>query len=183
MCLLPSALGPCSEWTTRWYFVTDVGKCNRFWYGGCHGNQNNFGSEEDCTKACHKIPGRTTGTIEYQYRKRGMKWDRLSHENPEVDKGLGFQHESGATHRGIVKTLDGDLEGRVLAGHDWDESNVDHGISGPITHQSQYEPKTEVSPTSRQSSLNRYCLQSFYFNVEKEGNLHLILACQLNLLL
>ncbi|XP_060617227.2 papilin isoform X2 [Anolis sagrei] len=52
-CLLPSAHGPCTDWTTRWYFVHDVGKCNRFWYGGCHGNKNNFPSEEECMKMCH----------------------------------------------------------------------------------------------------------------------------------
>ncbi|OPJ83012.1 papilin isoform A [Patagioenas fasciata monilis] len=31
MCLLPSAHGPCTNWTTRWYFVAVVGRCNRFW--------------------------------------------------------------------------------------------------------------------------------------------------------
>ncbi|NXL17215.1 PPN protein, partial [Setophaga kirtlandii] len=53
MCLLPSAHGPCTNWTTRWYFVGVVGKCNRFWYGGCHGNKNSFASEEECMRACH----------------------------------------------------------------------------------------------------------------------------------
>ncbi|XP_034968720.1 papilin isoform X1 [Zootoca vivipara] len=56
-CLLPSAHGPCTDWTTRWYFVHDVGKCNRFWYGGCHGNNNNFASEEECMKTCHRSVG------------------------------------------------------------------------------------------------------------------------------
>ncbi|XP_019374659.1 PREDICTED: papilin isoform X10 [Gavialis gangeticus] len=54
-CLLPSAHGPCADWTVRWYFITAVGKCNRFWYGGCHGNQNNFVSEEECMTACHGV--------------------------------------------------------------------------------------------------------------------------------
>ncbi|KFP67699.1 Papilin, partial [Cariama cristata] len=57
MCLLPSAHGPCANWTTRWYFVTVVGKCNRFWYGGCHGNKNSFASEEECMRACHNSVG------------------------------------------------------------------------------------------------------------------------------
>ncbi|XP_048340392.1 papilin isoform X2 [Sphaerodactylus townsendi] len=52
-CLLPSAHGPCTDWATRWYFVYEVGKCNRFWYGGCHGNKNNFASEEECMGTCH----------------------------------------------------------------------------------------------------------------------------------
>uniref|UniRef100_UPI0025403722 papilin n=1 Tax=Euleptes europaea TaxID=460621 RepID=UPI0025403722 len=58
-CLLPSAHGPCTDWTTRWYFVYDVGKCNRFWYGGCHGNKNNFASEEECMGTCHVSVGRS----------------------------------------------------------------------------------------------------------------------------
>ncbi|NXF42513.1 PPN protein, partial [Oceanites oceanicus] len=57
ICLLPSAHGPCTNWTTRWYFVTVVGKCNRFWYGGCHGNKNSFASEEECMRACHNSVG------------------------------------------------------------------------------------------------------------------------------
>ncbi|NWR13927.1 PPN protein, partial [Emberiza fucata] len=57
MCLLPSAHGPCTNWTTRWYFVGVVGKCNRFWYGGCHGNKNSFASEEECMRACHSSVG------------------------------------------------------------------------------------------------------------------------------
>ncbi|NXB77545.1 PPN protein, partial [Donacobius atricapilla] len=57
MCLLPSAHGPCTDWTTRWYFVGVVGKCNRFWYGGCHGNKNSFASEEECMRVCHRSEG------------------------------------------------------------------------------------------------------------------------------
>ncbi|XP_008943966.1 PREDICTED: LOW QUALITY PROTEIN: papilin-like, partial [Merops nubicus] len=57
MCQLPSAHGPCTNWTTHWYFVAVVGKCNRFWYGGCHGNKNNFASEEECMRVCHGSVG------------------------------------------------------------------------------------------------------------------------------
>uniref|UniRef100_I3M367 Papilin, proteoglycan like sulfated glycoprotein n=1 Tax=Ictidomys tridecemlineatus TaxID=43179 RepID=I3M367_ICTTR len=51
-CLLPSALGSCADWAARWYFVPSVGQCNRFWYGGCHGNANNFASEQECMSSC-----------------------------------------------------------------------------------------------------------------------------------
>ncbi|XP_040458412.1 papilin isoform X1 [Falco naumanni] len=76
ICLLPSAHGPCTNWTTRWYFVTAVGKCNRFWYGGCHGNKNSFVSEEECIGACHNSvsigslehqPSSGTGTLQRQH--------------------------------------------------------------------------------------------------------------------
>ncbi|NWS53575.1 PPN protein, partial [Chunga burmeisteri] len=76
ICLLPSAHGPCANWTTRWYFVTVVGKCNRFWYGGCHGNKNSFASEEECMRACHNSvgvsplehqPSSGTGALQHQH--------------------------------------------------------------------------------------------------------------------
>ncbi|XP_006865675.1 PREDICTED: papilin [Chrysochloris asiatica] len=51
-CLLPSAHGSCADWVAHWYFIPSVGQCNRFWYGGCHGNANNFASEEECLSSC-----------------------------------------------------------------------------------------------------------------------------------
>ncbi|NWW39094.1 PPN protein, partial [Panurus biarmicus] len=78
MCLLPSAHGPCTNWTTRWYFVGVVGKCNRFWYGGCHGNKNSFASEEECMRVCHssvggerQSPTRQTGSHSQEGRTYG----------------------------------------------------------------------------------------------------------------
>ncbi|NXI14665.1 PPN protein, partial [Irena cyanogastra] len=78
MCLLPSAHGPCANWTTRWYFVGVVGKCNRFWYGGCHGNKNSFASEEECMRVCHssvggqqRVPTRETASHSQEGRTYG----------------------------------------------------------------------------------------------------------------
>ncbi|XP_007891433.1 papilin isoform X1 [Callorhinchus milii] len=51
-CLLPSANGPCADWMVRWFFIANAGVCNRFWYGGCHGNKNNFQTEEECLRKC-----------------------------------------------------------------------------------------------------------------------------------
>ncbi|KFQ57036.1 Papilin, partial [Nestor notabilis] len=81
-CLLPSAHGPCSNWTTRWYFVAVVGKCNRFWYGGCHGNKNSFASEGECMRACHNSagvsplehqPSSGTGALQQQHTSSGSR--------------------------------------------------------------------------------------------------------------
>ncbi|XP_055496877.1 LOW QUALITY PROTEIN: papilin-like [Leucoraja erinacea] len=53
-CQLVSANGPCSDWVARWFFVPQPGACNRFWYGGCHGNRNNFPTEAECVRHCQK---------------------------------------------------------------------------------------------------------------------------------
>lgn len=52
-CQLPKDPGTCSEWEVRWYFNTDVQRCDRFWYGGCNeGNANNFMDEIECQSKC-----------------------------------------------------------------------------------------------------------------------------------
>ncbi|XP_053330825.1 papilin isoform X2 [Spea bombifrons] len=157
VCMLPSALGPCSDWTTRWYFVPDVGKCNRFWYGSCHGNKNNFATEEECISSCQRTARRPTGTIEYRYRKRGMKWDRMSHIHPDAHVDGPNSTEQGGHHRGIVKTLDQDHEGRVLAGHDeWEEHIRNHRIHA--NEKVRHETNPKDSSSSRHPSLYRIIL-------------------------
>uniref|UniRef100_A0A3P9HHH2 Papilin b, proteoglycan-like sulfated glycoprotein n=1 Tax=Oryzias latipes TaxID=8090 RepID=A0A3P9HHH2_ORYLA len=51
-CSLPRDEGPCEKWIARFAYDAAFGKCKEFWYGGCHGNANNFASEHDCQKQC-----------------------------------------------------------------------------------------------------------------------------------
>lgn len=51
-CDLPHMVGPCDQWTSRYYFDRSASQCMHFWYGGCQGNSNNFASEEECQKMC-----------------------------------------------------------------------------------------------------------------------------------
>ncbi|XP_077094686.1 papilin isoform X2 [Siphateles boraxobius] len=51
-CDLPHMVGPCEQWTSRYYYDRSASQCMHFWYGGCHGNNNNFASEEECQKMC-----------------------------------------------------------------------------------------------------------------------------------
>ncbi|TKR89373.1 hypothetical protein L596_013487 [Steinernema carpocapsae] len=44
--------GPCSEFTTKWFFNKADGTCNRFHYGGCQGTGNRFDSEQECKSTC-----------------------------------------------------------------------------------------------------------------------------------
>ncbi|KAJ8401115.1 hypothetical protein AAFF_G00386970 [Aldrovandia affinis] len=70
-CSEPHTPGPCSDWTARYYHDPATGACTHFWYGGCHGNSNNFPTREDCQRECGDrggawIPPRTVQVSERQ---------------------------------------------------------------------------------------------------------------------
>nr|XP_055066680.1 collagen alpha-6(VI) chain [Misgurnus anguillicaudatus] len=44
----------CGEYVQQWYYDPAVGACLLFWYGGCGGNSNRFGSERECLQTCGK---------------------------------------------------------------------------------------------------------------------------------
>ncbi|KAM6912130.1 papilin [Xenentodon cancila] len=51
-CSLPRAAGSCTNWVSRYHFDIITSKCVQFWYGGCHGNSNNFMTRAECQRAC-----------------------------------------------------------------------------------------------------------------------------------
>ncbi|KAF1388521.1 hypothetical protein PFLUV_G00091130 [Perca fluviatilis] len=51
-CLLRPDAGGCQNYTIRWYFDSDQGRCSRFWYGGCDGNGNRFNTLTECQSLC-----------------------------------------------------------------------------------------------------------------------------------
>ncbi|XP_072145613.1 papilin-like [Dermacentor andersoni] len=52
ICLLPQEAGNCTELRERWFYNAQEGRCHRFYYGGCDGNENNFASHLECEQAC-----------------------------------------------------------------------------------------------------------------------------------
>uniref|UniRef100_G3NNX0 Papilin a, proteoglycan-like sulfated glycoprotein n=1 Tax=Gasterosteus aculeatus aculeatus TaxID=481459 RepID=G3NNX0_GASAC len=52
ICSLPRAAGSCSAWVPRYHHDAAAGECVHFWYGGCHGNSNNFMTRAECQRGC-----------------------------------------------------------------------------------------------------------------------------------
>ncbi|PIO72741.1 Kunitz/Bovine pancreatic trypsin inhibitor domain protein [Teladorsagia circumcincta] len=52
ICIEPLATGDCDAAHLRYYYDRDSDKCRLFYYTGCKGNNNNFGSVIDCQRLC-----------------------------------------------------------------------------------------------------------------------------------
>ncbi|NWV89639.1 TFPI1 inhibitor, partial [Machaerirhynchus nigripectus] len=51
-CAMKADDGPCKAIHIRYFFDIKSRKCEVFEYGGCHGNENNFLTLEECQKKC-----------------------------------------------------------------------------------------------------------------------------------
>ena len=52
VCNLPRVVGRCRAAFPRWYFNRATGRCQRFIFGGCGGNANNFKTKAQCERTC-----------------------------------------------------------------------------------------------------------------------------------
>ncbi|XP_043931089.1 tissue factor pathway inhibitor-like isoform X2 [Protopterus annectens] len=51
-CLVEANPGPCRGFFTKYFYNATTGQCEKFMYGGCLGNENNFMTLEACNKSC-----------------------------------------------------------------------------------------------------------------------------------
>ncbi|XP_038132490.1 kunitz-type protease inhibitor 1-like [Cyprinodon tularosa] len=54
-CLAPVKVGPCRAAFPRWRYKVETGSCEKFTFGGCKPNNNNFLSEWECLLACRGV--------------------------------------------------------------------------------------------------------------------------------
>ncbi|XP_026163948.1 kunitz-type protease inhibitor 1-like [Mastacembelus armatus] len=54
-CLAPVKVGPCRAAFPRWHYNAVTGSCERFLFGGCRANNNNYLSQEECEAACRGV--------------------------------------------------------------------------------------------------------------------------------
>ncbi|ETE58538.1 hypothetical protein L345_15738, partial [Ophiophagus hannah] len=52
VCQLPQDKGPCDTLQPRWFYNSRSKRCERFYYGGCYGNDNNFKEFNECERHC-----------------------------------------------------------------------------------------------------------------------------------
>ncbi|KAK5622764.1 hypothetical protein CRENBAI_025123 [Crenichthys baileyi] len=54
-CMAPVKVGPCRASFPRWHYKAETGSCEKFIYGGCKPNKNNYLSEGECMSACRGV--------------------------------------------------------------------------------------------------------------------------------
>lgn len=64
-CMAPKKVGPCRGSFPRWHYNAASEKCEKFNFGGCRENRNNYLSQDECTNAC-------TGTEKLEKTGRGL---------------------------------------------------------------------------------------------------------------
>lgn len=70
-CVLPSKTGRCRGRMPRYFYNKNTGKCERFIYGGCRGNNNNFQTRKECRKQCKR---QGNFILQYQHQITGLNY-------------------------------------------------------------------------------------------------------------
>ncbi|XP_037746604.1 tissue factor pathway inhibitor 2 isoform X2 [Chelonia mydas] len=70
ICRLEAAPGPCRGYLRRYFFNLSSMKCEKFIYGGCYQNDNNFRDEASCLDSC--LPEKTGPLLCYSPKDEGL---------------------------------------------------------------------------------------------------------------
>lgn len=75
-CRVSKVVGRCRASFPRWWYNVTDGSCQRFVYGGCGGNDNNYLTKEKCLEKCAGVTGKTVvlGDVT-ELRDHLLTWD------------------------------------------------------------------------------------------------------------
>uniref|UniRef100_A0A8D2KZ48 BPTI/Kunitz inhibitor domain-containing protein n=1 Tax=Varanus komodoensis TaxID=61221 RepID=A0A8D2KZ48_VARKO len=107
VCTLPADGGLCFMLEERWYFDHEEKKCQPFSWGGCGGNENNFGSRPECESACSPygnppFPSSERGSVDPH--PRGQVGGRVARAQHAVAKRLPARRPGTEASRPALAT-------------------------------------------------------------------------------
>ncbi|KFM75510.1 Tissue factor pathway inhibitor, partial [Stegodyphus mimosarum] len=107
-CELPAEPGVCRGFFCRYYFDQTTGQCQKFIYGGCGGNKNNFETQEQCEQTCGKRAGLQACGENQEYQECGTACPLTCNNYENPPKICPLMCISGChCVKGFVKTNDG----------------------------------------------------------------------------
>ena len=70
VCSVSPIVGPCKAILERYFYKETSGRCEKFYFGGCKGNGNNFETESTCNDTCginlENADGSRVKTIDFE---------------------------------------------------------------------------------------------------------------------
>jgi len=131
VCSMKPKSGPCKGSLTRWHFDQDAGKCKKFIFSGCGGNDNRFDTELGCElfckpEECKKNPKKKTKKNKHGKRQYGHH-DHLYATKHNIDAYLANSYLHGKRKLSVqVDYLNTPLE--------WQYLNQYHGLKHPLSY-------------------------------------------------
>jgi len=137
-CMMPKEVGWCRASIHRWYFDAEEKRCKIFVYGGCHGNENNFETEEDCLNQCKCHLEKRTGMcrgffMRWHYNKAAEKCQEFVYGGCDGNPNRFENEQSCMNNCSVIQTIDEEftttVESEVVSNEEPKVTNYEITIS------------------------------------------------------